>query len=200
MTRRQIPFPASIQSPGELYPGAPCVRRAVPGAPRGRSGALLMEPVRWLREPGLKVDDRIPESGADDGTDAFLVVAVGDRTMSFAVQAKSRAPYPHEMERLQRSRHELERRGHPLMIAPFISESLRTGDRQPFRAWTIRYPSRRERKRRLQGSGGTDRRPCPGVHESATGERSGQRGSLHHGSARPAASKPLTGVIGCQHG
>ncbi len=40
------------------------------------------------------------------------------------MQAKSRAPYPHEIERLRRSWHELARRGHPLLVAPFISEPL----------------------------------------------------------------------------
>lgn len=85
---------------------------------------MLMEPVRWLRDSGLRVDDLTPASEVDVGIDAILDVAVGDHGARFAVQAKSRAPYPHEVERLQRSWHELELRGHPLMTAPFISESL----------------------------------------------------------------------------
>jgi hypothetical protein len=85
---------------------------------------MLMDPVRWLRDSGLRVEDSTPTDRAGTGVDAILDVAVGDRNARFAVQAKSRAPYPHEVERLQRSWHELELRGHPLMIAPFISESL----------------------------------------------------------------------------
>ena len=85
---------------------------------------MLMEHVRWLRDSGLEVKDLTPTDRADTHVDAVLDVAVGDRSARFAVEAKSRAPYPHEVERLQRSRHELEMRGHPLMIAPFISESL----------------------------------------------------------------------------
>lgn len=85
---------------------------------------MLIDPVRWLRDSGLKVEDLTPADGADTGVDAILDVAVGDRSARFAVQAKSRAPYPHEVERLQRSWRELELRGHPLLIAPFISESL----------------------------------------------------------------------------
>jgi hypothetical protein len=85
---------------------------------------MLMKPVRWLRDAGLRVEDLTPADGADSGANSILEVAVGDRSARFAVQAKSRAPYPHEVERLQRSRHELASRGHPLMIAPFISEPL----------------------------------------------------------------------------
>jgi hypothetical protein len=70
------------------------------------------------------VEDLTPAGREDDGVDAILEVTVGDRSTRFAVQAKSRAPYPHEVERLQRSRRELELRGDPLMTAPFISESL----------------------------------------------------------------------------
>ena len=85
---------------------------------------MLMDAVRWLRDAGLKVEDLTPPGKANAGEDAILNVAVGDRSARFAVQAKSRAPYPHEVERLQRSLHRLEPRGHPLLIAPFISESL----------------------------------------------------------------------------
>lgn len=85
---------------------------------------MLMDAVRWLRESGLKVEDISPAGGVDIGVDSILDVAVGDRSARFSVQAKSRAPYPHEVERLQRSRHELTRYGHPLMIAPFFSEAL----------------------------------------------------------------------------
>ena len=83
-----------------------------------------MEAVRWLRDSGLRVDDLTPAGQANTRVDAILDVAVGDRSARFAVQAKSRAPYPHEVERLQRSWHELRLRGHPLIIAPFISGSL----------------------------------------------------------------------------
>jgi len=85
---------------------------------------MLMDAVRWLRDSGLRVEDLSPASGEDAGVDAVLDVAVGDRSVRFAVQAKSRAPYPHEVERLHRSWRELELRGHPLLVAPFISESL----------------------------------------------------------------------------
>jgi len=85
---------------------------------------MLMDAVRWLRDSGLKVEDLTPADGADAGVDAILDVAVGDRSARFAVRAKSRAPYPHEVERLQRSWHDLDLHGHPLITAPFISESL----------------------------------------------------------------------------
>lgn len=82
-----------------------------------------MEAVRWLRESGLKVEDHAVDA-VDAGADAILDVATDGHSARFAVQAKGRAPYPHEVERLQRSWRELEQRGHPLMVAPFVSESL----------------------------------------------------------------------------
>jgi hypothetical protein len=85
---------------------------------------MLMDAVRWLRGSGLRVEDLTPAGGEGLGMDAILDVAVGDRGVRFAVQAKSRAPYPHEVDRLQRSQRALELRGYPLLTAPFISESL----------------------------------------------------------------------------
>ena len=75
-----------------------------------------MEQVRWLRDSGLEVEDLSPAGAVDVGVDAILDVAVGDRSARFAVQAKNRAPYPHELERLQRSWHDLDLRGRPQQI------------------------------------------------------------------------------------
>jgi hypothetical protein len=83
-----------------------------------------MDAARWLRESGLTVEDLTPADGTDAGVDAILEVETDDRSARFAVQAKSRAPYPHELERLKQSWHRLAARGHPLMVAPFISEPL----------------------------------------------------------------------------
>jgi hypothetical protein len=84
---------------------------------------MLMEAVRWLRESGLTVEDAAAVRG-DSSADAILDVAAGDRQARFAVQSRSRAPYPHELERLQRSRRELAHSGQPLLVVPFVPESL----------------------------------------------------------------------------
>jgi hypothetical protein len=60
-----------------------------------------MDAVRWLRESGLHVEDLTPAGGVDAGADAILAVDAGGRSVGFAVQAKSRAPYPNEVERLE---------------------------------------------------------------------------------------------------
>ena len=85
---------------------------------------MLMEAARWLRESGLTVEDLTPAEVSDADVDAILEVETGDRGARFAVQAKSRAPYPNELERLKQSWQGLATRGHPLLVAPFISEPL----------------------------------------------------------------------------
>jgi hypothetical protein len=85
---------------------------------------MLMEAVRWLRESGLEVEDHAATDEVDAGVDAILDVAADGHRARFAVQVKRRAPYPHEVARLERSRHELVGRGRPLMVAPFISQPL----------------------------------------------------------------------------
>jgi hypothetical protein len=83
-----------------------------------------MEAVRWLQESGLEVEDHAAADGPDRRVDAILQVAMDGRSTRFAVRVKRRAPYPHEVERMQPSWHQLAGRGHPLMIAPFVSEPL----------------------------------------------------------------------------
>ena len=80
-----------------------------------------MSAVLWLRESGLVVED---QGAADSVADSVLNVTAGDRRARFAVWRKLRAPYPHEVERLGRTRRELAGRGYPLLVVPFVSESL----------------------------------------------------------------------------
>ena len=65
-----------------------------------------MDAARWLRDSGVTIEDLAPAGSTDEGVDAILRVKTGGRSARFAVQAKSRAPYPHELERLK---HELKR-------------------------------------------------------------------------------------------
>ena len=85
---------------------------------------MLMDAVRWLRDSGLTIEDLTRADGTEKGVDAILRVETSDRSARFAVQVKSRAPYPNELERLKQSWHGLAAHGHPLIIAPFISEPL----------------------------------------------------------------------------
>lgn len=127
-----------------------------------------MDAVRWLRDSGLRVEDLTPADGGDDGVDAIFGVTVSDRSEHFAVQARSRAPYPHEVERLQRSRPELESRGHPLLIAPFISESLGSILTRDGWSWAdaqgnfdLRAPGLVARQRRASAAPAKKRRSLP---------------------------------------
>jgi hypothetical protein len=83
-----------------------------------------MDAIRWLRESGLKVADRATADNGDAGADAILDVATDGHNTRFAVQVKRRAPYPHEVDRLERAWRELAGQGRPLMVAPFVSEPL----------------------------------------------------------------------------
>ncbi|MHB1873422.1 MAG: hypothetical protein ACYCPF_01005 [Streptosporangiaceae bacterium] len=80
-----------------------------------------MSAVQWLRESGLAVEDH---GAAGSVADSVLDVMADDRRARFAVLLKRRAPYPHEVERLERTRRELAGRGCPLLVVPFVSESL----------------------------------------------------------------------------
>jgi hypothetical protein len=83
-----------------------------------------MNVVRWLRESGLHVEDYV--SAGVERADAVLDVAEGAQGARFVAEWRSRAPYPHEVERLHRTWQELAPLGHPLLTAPFISEALGT--------------------------------------------------------------------------
>jgi hypothetical protein len=85
---------------------------------------MLMEAVGWLRDSGLEVEDHEPIEEANQVADAVLDVTADGRRTRFAVQVKQRAPYPHEVERLDHVRHDLTRQGRPLIIVPFVPEPL----------------------------------------------------------------------------
>ena len=56
--------------------------------------------------------------------DAVLDAEFDDRQVRFAVQVKSRAPYPGEIPRLEPLRDRLASVGAPLLVAPLITESI----------------------------------------------------------------------------
>jgi hypothetical protein len=60
--------------------------------------------------------------GAD--ADAVLVVAAGGTSARFAVEVRQRAPYPNELAGLARLRAMLLQLGEPLLVVPYVSESL----------------------------------------------------------------------------
>lgn len=148
---------------------------------------MLIDAARWLRDSGLTVEDLTPADETDAGVDAILKVETGDRNARFAVQAKSRAPYPHELERLKQSWHGLAARGHPLIIAPFISEPLGSILTRDGWSWAdaqgnfdLRAPGLLLRQRR------TSALPAP------------KRKTLPHGSGSFAVIRALVGVSGAE--
>jgi hypothetical protein len=129
---------------------------------------VLMDAARWLRESGLTVDELTPAAGMDAGIDATLEVAAHDRSARFAVQVKSRAPYPHELDRLKQSRDRLAARGHPLIVAPFVSEPLGSTLTRDGWSWAdtqgnfdLRAPGLLLRQRRTSTSPAPKRKTLP---------------------------------------
>lgn len=127
-----------------------------------------MEAVRWLRESGLRVSDHAAPNRADASVDAILDVAADGRSTRFAVQVKRRAPYPHEVDRLEPSRRQLARLGRPLLVAPFISEPLGSILTRADWSWAddrgnfdVRAPGLLLRQRRTAAAPPTQRRSLP---------------------------------------
>ena len=85
---------------------------------------MLMEMMRWLREAGVAVEQPTspPRPGAQ--ADAILELVAGDKRVRFAVEEKRRAPYPNELPRLRVQEQTLRREGQPLLVVPFVPETL----------------------------------------------------------------------------
>ena len=83
-----------------------------------------MNTVQWLRESGLAVKQSEASIPSDAHADTVLEVAAGGQGARFAVEVRQRAPYPNELERLGRLRKTLARLGEPMLVAPFVSETL----------------------------------------------------------------------------
>ncbi len=84
-----------------------------------------MQVVRWLREAGLRVEQQAePTPGTD--ADAVLVVEGAGHGARFAVQTRRRAPYPNELAGLARLRESASSAGEPLLVAPYVSDTVGT--------------------------------------------------------------------------
>ena len=83
-----------------------------------------MEAVRWLRESGLDVEQQSMRATPDETADAVLVVRSGEHGARFAVQLKQRTPYPNELAGLTKLREAARLHGEPLLVAPFVPESV----------------------------------------------------------------------------
>lgn len=55
---------------------------------------------------------------------ALVEISAGGTPVRFCVEGRLRAPYPNELRDLDDQRRTLERRGHPLLVAPYVAESL----------------------------------------------------------------------------
>jgi hypothetical protein len=151
---------------------------------------MLMNVVRWLRESGLRVDD-LTTAGVERA-DAVLDVAEGAEGARFVAEWRSRAPYPHEVERLHGAWQELAPLGHPLLTAPFISESV--GSTLIDRGWSwaddqgnfdLRAPGLVLRQRRSNLP--------PAVRRTTLPKGSGSL-AIIRSLVRSPAGEPVTGV------
>jgi hypothetical protein len=90
--------------------------------------SLLIEAITALTKTGISVHTLQPSpAGNDLEWDALLAVTAGDAQARFAVETKSRAPYPNELSRLDDTRRMVLARGaQPLLVVPFVPEPLGT--------------------------------------------------------------------------
>ncbi len=82
---------------------------------------MAEELVRHLQAMGARVDIRAPSQVETQGPDALVHLDLDGATAVFAVEAKTRPPYPSEVPALDRTRDRLAQLGTPLLLAPFIS-------------------------------------------------------------------------------
>ena len=92
---------------------------------------MLIQLLRLFEDTGLTARRFSSDTG---DADALLEVRGGDRVWVFAVDERRRAPYPNEVEDLAPRRIDLERRGEPLLVAPFVTEG--TGDKLSKAGWS----------------------------------------------------------------
>lgn len=85
-----------------------------------------MDAYDWLGLAGVNLDRRrepvVRRSSAEPA--AIVAVSIDSASAEFAVEERQRAPFPNEIERLGRRRDELSALGQPLLVVPFVPESL----------------------------------------------------------------------------
>ena len=86
---------------------------------------MLMEALASLQEAGVDVERVERERQiASFEVDAVLELRLGAVRSSFAVEEKRRAPYPNELSRLEPIKQRLTQIGAPLLVVPFVSDTL----------------------------------------------------------------------------
>ena len=81
-----------------------------------------MELIGLLESLGASVSSE--QERADLGVDAVLDVGMDGASTRFAVETKSRAPYPNEVRSMTSMRERLESVGVPLLVVPYVSEAV----------------------------------------------------------------------------
>lgn len=84
-----------------------------------------MNALHGLRAAAVEINviEEEPVQRGDD-VDAIVEVSAAGTSTRFAVETKRRAPYPNELHHSAPTKRRLEQLGHPLLVAPFISEPL----------------------------------------------------------------------------
>lgn len=77
-----------------------------------------------LRSAGVEVHLAEAAARGQESADALLEVTSGGTRARFAVEEKTRAPYPNELPRYAARQGELRELGQPVLVAPFVSRAL----------------------------------------------------------------------------
>ena len=133
---------------------------------------MLNTALAQIAGPDITVSSR-PAPGDGQAADLLVTITVGTMSTTFAVEMRQRAPFPNEIVRLDTVRRVLNNSGRPLLVAPYIPESL--GDDLVSAGWSwaddqgnydIHDTGLRLRQRL------TNRRARTNVHSMPTGSKS----------------------------
>ena len=132
---------------------------------------VLIEVLQWLRRAGIQAEHVIVEGSAPDDpemVDVVLGPSSEQAETRFVVEERRRAPYPNELSRLDSKQTVLSQHGQPLLIAPFIPETLGPALSETGWSWAdaegnfdLRAPGLMLRQRRATRAAKAKRRSLP---------------------------------------
>ena len=84
---------------------------------------MLITALARITGPDITVSSLLAP-GDDEAADLLVTITVGTMSATFAIEMRQRAPFPNEVARLDKVLRVLSDSGRPLLVAPYVPESL----------------------------------------------------------------------------